>query len=191
MHILLSITSITGDPWFHLNKERGFSESYQYIKLLWIIVLLLYLAIRTQGFVLYGWALLFLYLLFDDAMAIHGNFGEYLFTLLPLKNMFGTQTAGMEVLAVAFLISLCALVIIGVPYLFSCKRIRAVSNTLIFFVFIFGFFSVIMDFLHDSTGKTSFTMALIIVEEGGEMFTMSIILWYVFNLNPLEDSCAD
>jgi len=187
MNVLLCLTSITSDPWFNLNKERGFSESYQYIKEFWIVILLLYLGIKKHGFVLYGWALLFLYILFDNALAIHGKFGEYLINVFAVKNVLGTQTDGMEVLVVASLICIGALFVIGISYLFSNKRMRAISNTLIFFVLIFGFFGVIMNFIHDSLGKTSFNLALIIMEEGGEMLTMSFILWYVFNIKPLED----
>jgi hypothetical protein len=45
-----------------------------------------------------------------------------------------------------------------------------------------------MDFIHDSMGKTSLNMALIIIEEGGEMLSMSFILWYVLGLDAVQDT---
>jgi hypothetical protein len=67
---------------FAITKDLGYPEIYQYIKELWIVVLLLSVLIKTRVGSYSVWALIFLYILIDDALRIHETYGLYIATRL-------------------------------------------------------------------------------------------------------------
>jgi len=80
-HYLLT-TGVLGDALFSLELDRGYAEFFQYAKVFSIAIMLLAITARSRV-VGYGvWALLFLYLLIDDAFQIHEDFGGYLASTL-------------------------------------------------------------------------------------------------------------
>lgn len=68
LHFLLEMTPILNRPLYSLEKDRGYPEFYQYVKELWIIVLLLSVCVRTRAVGYIAWIMLFGYLLCDDAL---------------------------------------------------------------------------------------------------------------------------
>jgi len=78
LHFLL-LTPFLTTPLLSLGRDNGYPEIYQYVKELWIVVLLLSILTKTRVAGYSVWALLFLYLLMDDALQIH----EHMVVIYP------------------------------------------------------------------------------------------------------------
>jgi hypothetical protein len=92
---------LLNNPLFSLEKDGGYPEIYQYIKELWIVGLLLSILIKTRAVGYSIWALLFLYLLLDDALQIHETFGVYIATELKLTPSLGLRATDFGELAIS------------------------------------------------------------------------------------------
>ncbi len=63
---------------FYIASDMSYAEFYQYTKEYWILFLLVIIASRKKQNIYYAWAFLFTYLLLDDSLQIHENFGIFL-----------------------------------------------------------------------------------------------------------------
>lgn len=190
LHILYEFTdiheyaNILRLDWFSIEKERGFAETFQYLKEFWIVIILLFLAIRKYSIILLSWSLLFIYILFDDALRIQQKSGYFLAHNLDFSNAFDIPAADIGQLLWAFIIGVIFLILIGAAYYLSNKKLRSVSNSLLALAGLFLFFSVIIDAVNVVFIESDIYTVLSIVEEAGEMLVMSVITWYVFYMDP-------
>ena len=142
MHIV--IPRLGCDPFlFSLQADLGLSETFQYVKEVWIVILLVMVAIGQRKWVYGSWACLFLYLLLDDSLQIHENLGVCLAEHFTLEPLLGLRARDFGEIAVS------------------------------------AFFGIFVDMLHVALPDVP---GLAVLEDGGEMVVMSLIVWYVFNL---------
>lgn len=168
------------DPIFSIETDLGYAEVYQYIKEYWIVILISIVAIKRKQIVYFSWSLFFTYLLFDDSLRIHEKFGHYVADALELQPMFQLRAQDMGELIVSLLSSLLLFSIIGASYYFSDAVAKQVSKHLFILIMLLAFFGVFVDMLHAAITWNKVIWGL--VEDGGEMIIMSIIVWYVFSL---------
>ena len=183
-HLLLQLTPIIDSGLYSLVRDRGYPEVFQYIKELWIIVLLLsvYLKTRAGGYV--AWSLLFGYLLFDDAMQIHEKLGGVIGAHLHLVPFAGLRGQDFGELIVSALAGALLLTLIGWFYLRGAETCKRSTRHLLLLLFSVAFFGVVVDALHMMLrmgGKLNLFWG--VVEDGGEMVAISCIAWYLFLLN--------
>lgn len=173
MHLVL-------DSLFSIEMDFGYAEVYQYIKEYWIVVLLFMTAIKRSHIIYFAWSLLFLYLLFDDSLQIHEKFGVYLANYFELHPMFHLRARDFGELIVSMLFGFLLFTFIGASYLFSDHIAKQVSKHLFILVMFVAFFGVLVDMLHIAIpwGDTLWGL----IEDGGELLVMSIIVSYVFDL---------
>ncbi len=186
VHLAYSIDFIT-TPLFSIEEDRGYAEVYQYIKEFWIVLLLFITAIKRNRIIYFTWSLLFLYLLFDDSLSIHEQFGIYLADQFNLQPMFNLRGQDFGEIFVSILFGSLLLLLISISYFLSEDREKKVSKNLFLLVLGVAFFGVIIDILHSAVpyGKLLF----VLIEDGGEMLIISIIAWYAFSLeNILKNS---
>ena len=171
---------LVSSPLFSIEMDFGYAEVYQYIKEYWIVVLLLIVAIKRSRIVYFSWSSLFMYLLFDDSLRIHEKFGGYLVKYFEFQPMFHLRAQDFGELSVSMLFGFLLFTFIGASYLFSDHIGKQVSKHLFILVIFLAFFGVLVDLLHIAIpwGKSIFGL----IEDGGEMLIMSIIVWYVFEL---------
>lgn len=182
-------TGYSSNSLLSVEKDFGYAEVYQYIKEFWIVVLLLMTAIKRKYIVYFAWSLLFVYLLLDDSLRIHESFGAYLVKYFEFQPMFHLRAQDFGELSVSMLFGSLLFTLIGVSYLFSDHVAKQVSKHLFILVMSVAFFGVVVDMLHMAIPWGKKLLGLI--EDGGEMLVMSVIVWYVFDLKPDSKGSSD
>lgn len=163
-----------------LEADRSLSEVFQYAKELGVVVLLVVLAWRRSLCGLLSWAALFVFVLCDDAFSLHEGAGVWLGAHFDLAVPHVSGAHVGEVLASAIAGGFF-LGMIGLAYFFGGKWFRLVSLDLILLFGILAFFGVAVDLLHVALyNHLWMRFFLAIVEDGGEMVTLSVIVVYVY-----------
>ncbi len=172
---LLSQLKDWPDPRWSIEYEGGFAERWQYLKEACACALLLQLAARSGGVdrqAGLAWGLLFLWVLLDDALAVHESLGH---RLMPESPAVG------ELL---FMLAMGMLLLYGI--LRAHWRAGATwslwSRRLEAGLFAFAFFAVGLDLLHALVQSPLWHPVLGLIEDGGEMLSMSVLLWLVLGL---------
>jgi len=180
VHILY-MNEFMSNSLYSIDRDLGYAEVYQYIKEFWIVLLLLFAAVKRKHAIYLAWAALFLYFLLDDSFRVHERFGgslAYNFNLQPMLNL-RAQDIGELIASLFFGVLL--LVFVWATYIFSDDVSKKISRQLFILVMFVVFFGVLVDMFHIALpwGKS----LLGLIEDGGEMLVMSIIVWFVFKLD--------
>lgn len=183
LHLLLRLTPLLDNPLLALTRDRGYPEFYQYVKVFWIILLLVMTGVTTRTAGYAAWVLLFVYLLLDDALQLHENLGVQLAASFGFVPLVGLRTQDLGELAVSAVSGTLLLGLISGSYLRGADPFRQASRRLLLLVLVVVFFGVFVDMLHMML-NTGPTMDLVfeVIEDGGELVAMSVVAWYVFLL---------
>jgi hypothetical protein len=163
---------------FDLSKEDGYSEMFQHIKEYWIAIVLFAMYWRTREGIYGTWALLFTYALCDDALAVHEEVGKVVVRQWNYVPALGLQARDLGELTVSVIVGSAFLMLITYFYLRSSNNAKNVSKDLALLFGILVFFGVFVDMMNAAVPVTGLTM----IEESGEMATMSMITAYVVRL---------
>jgi len=186
LHFLLLMT-IVNDPLYSLERDRGYPEFYQYVKELWIIVLLLSICVRTGAVGYIAWVMLFGYLLCDDALEVHETLGEYIATRLYFVPLLRLRARDFGELAVSAMSGALLLTLLAWAYVRGSDTFKQSTKHLLLLLLALAFFGIFVDMLHVALRMGRQVRLLFgVVEDGGEMIAMSFIVWYVFLLNARE-----
>lgn len=165
---------------FNLSVDQGYAEFFQYTKFLLIIILLIHIIISTKCLKYISWICLFTYFLFDDAFQIHEIIGRHIAKGLNFYPPLHLRLQDIGELIVYAIVGIFLFAIIIGTYISSNKTFKKTSKDLLLLIFIFAFFGVFVDIL--GSALNGMVSGLGLIEDGGEMFTTSVILWYVFNI---------
>jgi len=187
IHIVY-MNHIISNSLYAVDRDLGYAEIYQYIKEFWIILLLLFATIKRKHLTYFAWSLLFMYLLMDDSMRFHEIAGGYLVYHFDIQPMFNLRAQDFGELGVSAMFGFLLFALIGVAYLFSGRTAKQISKHLFILIMLLAFFGIVVDMLHAAIpwGKSIWGL----VEDGGEMLIMSIIVWYVFGLKHSSSKSA-
>ncbi len=178
MHIYYKLTHDMHCSLFCLTTDRGYAEFFQYLKYAWIIILLVYIFLRTNNPKYLSWILLFVFFLFNDAFQLHHLFGSALgrnFTFDPPLDLRKGDVGEF-----AYFI-MCGLALMGIifwTYLRGNEHYRKHAVDIGFFVFLVFVFGAVVDIIHVAFSLHG--VGLSFFEEAGEMVIMSLVLWYVY-----------
>lgn len=167
-----------------IDVDRGFAEFFQYIKFLYIVVLILLCAVSQRSWQIALWAPVFGFLLLDDSLQLHERFGEMLVDTLGLPSVLGlrAQDAGELLVVGAFGVALLIPLLVG--YLKGTPLSKAVYVIFFALVVILGIVGVGLDMLHEIVSHfyagPDFMSAL---EDGGEMLVVSLMAAFAIRLN--------
>lgn len=174
------------DRKYSIETDRGIAEAFQYIKAWWLILLAAGLWWRAREPLYAAWAVIFAYLLADDALGLHETLGAGLAGALGLEagGPLALRGADLGELLKAGIAGLTAMALLAVAWRRSRAAARAASADLLCLLGIFGFFAVGIDGVHAATGNGPGTLAmtLAVLEEGGEMAALSLTCAYAFGL---------
>jgi len=176
----LYLGHLVSDPLLSIEKESGYAEIYQYIKEFWIFILMLIIAVKEKRLIYFAWSLLFLYLLIDDAIAFHEKVGNYLTNYIEFKPVFNLKPADIGELCASAVFGFFLFASIFVSYLFSSPGEKKISKQLFILVLILAFFGVFFDMLHVAIHWGESVWG--IIEDGGEMLVISVMVWFIFDL---------
>ncbi len=167
---------------YSIEFDRGVPEFFQYFKELAILILVFVSAVRLGMKGLFAWAALFLYILVDDAFSVHEVLGRRLAEIFEFApdHLKPRDVGELLVSVVAGGVLLTA---IGLSYLLGCARFRSITHDLLLMFATLAFFGVFVDLLHSAIKLGSvFSHVLALIEDGGEMLVMSLILIYAWAL---------
>jgi hypothetical protein len=186
LHLAYTQTTLLSDSLFSLARDRGYAEFFQYMKELWILLLLGYLAVKRRSGLFLVFSLLFLYFLLDDALEFHENMGKFLADLLHLPSALGLRPMDWGELLVTASFGLLFASALGLVYMLSPLADRPAGRSLIWLVVWLAVFGVLADMVEILLTETAVAPLLVILEEAGEMVVMSVAAWYVFLLDPYQ-----
>lgn len=154
------------------------------------MLLLFGMAIKRKHLVYFAWSLLFLYFLLDDSLQIHERLGSDLANYFEFQSVYQLRALDYGELVVSMFFGVFLFSFIGFSYLYSDSTAKLVSKHLFILVMFMVFFGVLVDMVHSAIPWGKSISGLI--EDGGEMMIMSVILWYVFDLElSSEESTFD
>ena len=188
MHMLPPIKSaipILKEQAFSIYEDRSLAEAFQYIKEFWIVLLLIGYSIKNRKLVYIGWILLFSFLVFDDMFGIHewlgGIIGENLSIPAFLSSRDNLRAKDFGELIASGLFGFFFLGLIVIAYLRGSAQSKALFNGMFALLLTLVFFGVGVDFLDRFANSRILQEGIKLIEDGGEMATMSFFCWYVFS----------
>lgn len=177
---LLNLDQGVRNP-FSLTVDRGHPEFFQYTKLFWICLLLGRTCFVLEAKQFIAWVLLFAYFLMDDAFGIHEVGGVLLTADLDSEPHFGLRMQDYGELAVTAIAGLTLSASLVYAYFSGSRAFRMISIELAALTGLLVVFGVGVDFVHAALESGwRVEQVLRILEDGGEMVAVSLILWYVF-----------
>jgi hypothetical protein len=190
IHYVNALTPLLNSEMFSIGIDNGYAEIFQYLKFSLIIFLFGCLIKRTGTSNYLAWILVFLYLLIDDSIRIHDRFGSYIAWKLTFEPPFGLRLMDVGELIVSVMAGSVLIAILSLAYKKGTILFRKISENIFTLLVIMAFFGVGMDMLHmiiiDKIPETYYRAVnslLGLVEDGGEMVSVSFILFYCYYLN--------
>jgi hypothetical protein len=182
VHLVHALSPYFNDLLYSIEQDRGYAEIYQYVKTFWIVLMLAALAWSTRESVHVAWMLLYTHLLFDDAFFIHEDGGAAIAARFDYVGALGLRPEDLGELTISALIGIVFLGLFLITYRRASRAARDASSDLVLLLGVLVFFGVFIDMLHIIVEPASAKLALAIIEDGGEMVTMSLTCWYVLGL---------
>lgn len=181
--VFISLTLLYGlgvvtDQRFLITHDLSYGEIFQYLKEFFIVSLFLVLAWRKKLLVYFAWALLFIYLLFDDVMSVHEDWGLLLVGYFDLKPLYNLRAQDFGELIVSMISGSLLLTFLAITYFVSPSKDKKNSQMICLLIAMLVFFGIFIDMVHSALSLRG----LGLIEDGGEMMVMSIILSYIYKL---------
>ncbi|BAS54175.1 hypothetical protein LBWT_580 [Leptolyngbya boryana IAM M-101] len=170
-----------------ISSDRGFGETFQYIKEFWLVCSFAMLARIRAEWAYLSFSLLFGYLLIDDAFFVHEQVGEWIATTQNFQPVLGLRAVDLGELVVVASTGLFFLVLIGVSYWLGTQKFRWVCKRIFVLLGCLAFVGVVLDALHimmEVINRPGIPLgfAFELAEDGGEMIVMSLLCWYGISL---------
>ena len=181
LHLIYKFTPLLPDTLFSLTRDGSYSEYFQYLKELGVVVLLLNLAARQRRLLFASYAGLFLYFFADDFFQIHERAGESLANYIQLPAALGLRAQDFGELAVFGFFGFIFVLLIGLTHFLSDPHTRLFSRQLLLLVILLAVFGILFDMLEIGSTHPVMGSILGILDDGGEMIVMSLITVFVAN----------
>lgn len=179
LYAVYGLTEFLTDPRFGLIEDWSYGESFNYLKELSIVVLLVYMAFRRRSYAYLVWAAVFTYILADDSTQIHERMGEILAAGLGFTAVNAWRAVDFGELLWFGLSGTVMLSGIFYGYRIGGRAEREMATMLGLLLLALAFFGVGLDMpVIRMTGLVDKAMGA--AEDGGEMLVLSVILWQVF-----------
>jgi hypothetical protein len=151
---------------------------FQYLKYLGICLALGRLFVTTRLRVMLGWVAVFAFLLLDDIGRMHERFGLAFAAATNLPAIGSLRARDLGELVFALLAGLVVLPLVVFGWLRGARPARAISTDLALLLVALAGCGVGADFVHRLLSVTSMDAIAGLVEDGGEMFVLSIACAY-------------
>jgi hypothetical protein len=184
LHFVHAATPFLESRIFSLQRDSSYSEYFQFMKFFWIILMFLYIwrvtRVRSYG----AWILVFGYFLFDDALQIHERVGELIAGHLNFAPPFNLRLVDVGELIVSATAGGILLLVLAWAYLRGPDTFKKVTRDILLLVLALAFFGVGVDMAHSAMRVVwVLDLLLVMIEDGGEMIVVSLMVWYVFLLS--------
>ena len=168
---------------FNVDRDWGGGEILSYVKWAMIIGALIACFMKSRKPIFLGLVGLFLVCLLDDSLGLHERGTSWLINDLAIYQYFGTNQAVVgEMISWAFL-GIPAIASLGAGWWMSNARDRRLVLPAILFFSGVVVCAVGIDAIHSSLPDRSLAAGLVgMLEEGGEMIFLSLLLAFVWGL---------
>lgn len=159
---------------FALGAEGGYPEIFNYFQAATCTVLLVGIAVLTRQPAYLAWAVVFAFVLLDDALSVHEQFGAWLAETLALPAAFGMRTLDSgELLAWSTVGAVLALILLW-GFRKSNSEARKFGSIFGVIFALLVFFGMGVDMLHIILEGRSAVLdrAVEALEDGGEMLSI-------------------
>jgi hypothetical protein len=182
LHLVHLTTPYLSDLLYSIETDGGFAEWFQYTKELWTIILAVIIWRRTGRAWIVGWILAFVYFLVDDAISVHEIAGDIAYRHLGFGPALGLRAQDFGELLVTGLTGVSLSAIIFLLYRRANENDRVVCRDLAMLILALVTFGVGLDMLHSMLPTVNLRLAMGLIEDGGEMVTMSVTCWYLLTI---------
>lgn len=168
---------------FLVNRDGGYPEIFQYLKYILVLCVILYFFLVKKEHNYLSWFLLFVILLLDDSLKFHERFGTWAVKQFNYQSSWGLRAQDLGELTYVALFGSLLLISMVFGYLKGNEDFKKKNIDLAILFAIFLFFGVAIDMLHVLIGGNRYvTLFMVLLEDGGEMYALSLIVWYFFFL---------
>lgn len=169
---------------FYISHDGGYGEWFQYLKAAFCALLFWRRFAADRRLSMVGWALVFTFILLDDALTLHEGFGNALLARGPLPTVLGLPGP----LYVEPLFWLLVGLPLGVPLALGYARepgTRPLSRRLLWLLGLLFVFGGVVDLLHaaleeDYAANRYAVFVSALLEDGGEMLILSLTVALAF-----------
>lgn len=179
--------NVAGEQW-SVSFDGGYPEFFQYVKFGWAVLLLVTAAWLRRAWSLLVWVPLFAFLALDDMLRIHERYGSQMPGTGALADLTGLGEQELGELLFMVAVGLTALALMGLGWVLGTADVRATLLDVALLVGLLAFFGVGVDLLHAGVGGGWATVVAGLVEDGGEMVALSLIVAYLFHVASGHDS---
>ena len=164
-------------------KGFGYPEGFQYLKYLGIMGVIAYLIVSKKRYAYLSLFLLFAFLLADDVLQLHRWASLFFIHLLDLYPLLGVNALSIGLLAYTASMGVLFIGLSVWHYITASESTRKSFLDIFVLLGVFLFFGVGVDLLHTFFEEHHrISLLLTLTEEGGEMLTLSILVWYFCRL---------
>lgn len=166
---------------FFVENDNGYPEVFQYVKYILIIGAIIYTLFFKKEYNYISWLLLFILLLLDDSLSFHERFGQWAVERFNYSPLFGLRAQDLGELTYVAIFGSLILFTTAIGYLNGSKEFKRTSVDIGLLFSLFLFFGIVMDMLHSLLEHNRYTnLIMVLLEDGGEMITLSLLAWYFF-----------
>ncbi len=164
-------------------KGFGYPEGFQYLKYLGIMGIITYLIVRKKRYAYLPLMVLFAFLLVDDILQLH-RWGSMFFRhVFKLPSIVGLSASSLGLLIYTAIMALFFLGLCLWHYKSASEGTRKSFLDIFMLLGIFLFFGVGVDLVQGFfEGRHRIGFVLTLMEEGGEMLALSLLVWYFYRI---------
>jgi hypothetical protein len=172
------------DPIFSLDYNAGFAQAFNSAQTLLLVATLLWLAQRTRASLYLALGAVFFIVLLDDALAVNQLLGRPLVEALGLVDRPRLLAQSLAEMLVYLALAIPVVALLATGWLRACPRHRRAGAGFLGLLALLAFFATAMDLVHLAFIKSFFGSRLVLelLEEGGEMVTLSAALLFALGL---------
>lgn len=180
-HLLHTYSGLFADPTYSIAQERGFGETFQYLKEGWIVLMLGIIGATVRNRMFLAWGCVFGILLIDDLFILRERLGVGLAEASRLDPLLGLRPQDLGEVVVVGVLGLVVVAAIVIGYVRNSPAAQSFARTLgLLLVGLFAF-GVVLDAVHVLVLSDPIWDGILgTVEEGGEMVIMSLVVAFVF-----------
>ncbi|WP_282132724.1 hypothetical protein [Cellulophaga baltica] len=157
----------------------GYPELFQYVKYSLVIAFSTYIVFAKKRYSYIPFIGLFIVLLLDDVFQIHSKASYFFAYRLKLHTLFGLKAVMYGQLVYILLLGSLSIILFWLFYRRANRSTKKAFIDIFMLFVLFLFFGVGIDIVHQLfTNTPKIGSLLTILEEGGEMISLSILIWY-------------
>lgn len=182
---------VISDHGFALTYDRSYAEVFQYVKIYWLVLLLVGIGWFHRSLPCIALACLFSFMLMDDYATLHEDWGESLATHLNLQSRWMLQGYDFGELIVLGAYAVVSCLILFLAYLLANTRQRRLVRDLFGLLVALAVFVIGVDILHALALPELISNSIGAAEDGGEMLVVSLMVWRLLREATDPDPAAE